>query len=68
MDFNEILSSDRRLCEPCYEFHQWALQRKNLHQSTPVVTLHDTAAQLEGIIAQIEGSKNELFSDTEHVG
>ena len=63
VDFDGIMSSDSKVCKPCYDFHRRVLQQHNPHQPTPVLTLDDIAAQLEGKILQLEGrKKNELIS------
>ena len=67
VDFDGILSSDSKVCKPCYEFHRWVLQQHNPHQSTSALTLNDIVALLEWKIVQLKGSKNELISDREYI-
>ena len=44
IDFDGILSSDRKVCKQCYDFHRWVLHLHNSPQSTPVLALDDIVA------------------------
>ena len=64
MDFDGILSTDSRVCKPCYDFHQLVLQQQNASQPTPDSTLHDIEYQLEREIVK----NNKVITDKEYLG